>query len=516
MSEEINQSQENQSEKIPLNAKSYIIKCINLEKTIKELKEVIKRLNKRLLEVNKEKEDLKITIHNNSVLSEQYMNLKEEIENMRKQREEMIFQKDKEISNLTRKISALESKMQIDKADFNKTTEIYSSKMNAVTYLQMDNQAYKDEIQTLIKGQEEFKAQKEYELKMEKKNFEFKMDKFKQKMISNLEKTNEDLKNFNYQFMGANNKLLVEQKQKLFMIIEQKNAIIKDLNKQIELLKDKIYEDEKDQEIHKLVEYNLAHKLILKNQSPDIKNKRPKKRVIINNSKTGFPNLKKNQSQKEFFPKSSLSNTNRDKFLYTNNINLPKSTSLENIEQYPQTQKTNFVFSRRRANYLKEIQEKNIEVEKEKLINIQLRNKLNIYKSKFKGLVDFLEENLQSFSKDEKLMAKTNFNEKSEKLKRCEFDEFNIEEKKELLSTLIKYLMPLVNPDMDLSGYNESKTYFNTNLSITRLKKVNHKHYLQDDLLKKAFVNKANRYHKDILTGKNLIFNSSKNDTVDI
>lgn len=513
MSEEINQSQ---SEKIPQNAKSYIIKCINLEKNIKELKEVIKKLNKRLLEVNKEKEDLKITIHNNSVLSEQYANLKEEIENMRRQREEMIFKKDKEISNLTRKISALESKMQIDKADFNKTTEIYSSKMNTVTYLQMDNQAYKDEIQTLMKSQEEFKAQKEYELKLEKKNFEFKMDKFKQKMISNLEKTNEDLKNFNYQFMGANNKLLLEQKQKLFMIIEQKNEIINDLNKQIELLKDKIYEDEKDQEIHKLVEYNLAHKLILKNQSPDIKNKRGKKRILINNAKTGFPNLKKNQSQKEFFTKATFSNTNRDNFLYTNNINLPKSTSLENIEQYPQTQKTNFVFSRKRANYLKEIQEKNIEVEKEKLINIQLRNKLNIYKSKFKGLVDFLEENLQSFSKDEKLMAKTNFNSKSEKLKKCEFDEFNVEEKKELLSTLIKYLMPLANPDMDLSGYNESKTYFNTNLSITRLKKVNHKNYLHDDLLKKAFVNKANRYHKDILTGKNLIFNSSKNDTLDI
>ena len=157
-----------------------------------------------------------------------------------------------------------------------------------------------------------------------------------------------------------------------------------------------------------------------------------------------------------------------------------------------------------------------MEIEKEKLINIQLRNKLNIYKSKFKGLVDFLEENLKSFSTDEKLMAKTNFNSKSEQLKKCEFDQFNPEEKKELLSTLIKYLMPLANPDMDLSVYNDSKTYFNTNLSITRLKKINQKNYLHDSLLKKAFVNKANRYHKDILTGKNLIYNSSKNDILDI
>ena len=113
-------------------------------------------------------------------------------------------------------------------------------------------------------------------------------------------------------------------------------------------------------------------------------------------------------------------------------------------------------------------------------------------------------------------MEKTNFNSKSEQLKKCEFDQFNNEEKKELLSTLIKYLMPLANPDMDLSVYNDSKTYFNTNLSITRLKKINQKNYLHDSLLKKAFVNKANRYHKDILTGKNLIYNSSKNDILDI
>jgi hypothetical protein len=127
-----------------------------------------------------------------------------------------------------------------------------------------------------------------------------------------------------------------------------------------------------------------------------------------------------------------------------------------------------------------------------------------------------LEENLQNFSKDEKLMAKTNFNTKTEKIKKCEFDEFNIEEKKELLSILIKYLMPLANPDMDSSTCNESKTYFNTNLSITRLKKVNNKNYLKDNLLKKAFTTKSNRYYQDILTGKNLIFNSSKNDILDI
>ena len=35
-------------------------------------------------------------------------------------------------------------------------------------------------------------------------------------MINNLKQTNEDMKSFNYEFMGANNKLLQRQNQQLF------------------------------------------------------------------------------------------------------------------------------------------------------------------------------------------------------------------------------------------------------------------------------------------------------------
>ena len=114
-----------------------------------------------------------------------------------------------------------------------------------------------------------------------------------------------------------------------------------------------------------------------------------------------------------------------------------------------------------------------------------------------------------------KIMAKTNFNSKSEKIRKCEFDEFNNEEKKELLSILIKYLLPLANPDMDYNGNNDSRTYFNTNLSITKLKNINNRMYLNDNILKKAFVDKTSKYHKDILSGRTLIFNSSKHELID-
>ena len=90
-----------------------------------------------------------------------------------------------------------------------------------------------------------------------------------------------------------------------------------------------------------------------------------------------------------------------------------------------------------------------------------------------------------------------------------------IEEKKELLRVLIKYLLPLANPDIDSNWSNDSRTYFNTNLSITKLKNMNNKHYLNDNILKKAFVNKASKFHKDILNGRTLIFSSSKHDTIE-
>ncbi len=498
--------QEKQVETAPNYVKIYQIKCQNLEKTINIQKLEIKKLSNELLQLNKDKEDLKVFIRNNSALKEEVQYLKGELLNARNEQFEMIKKKDDEISKLTRQISTLEAKIQIDQSGYNKNIDIYSSKLNTLNILQKDNLAYQDEIATLKRDQEIYKAQKEEEMKLEKKNNFLKMQNFKLKMVNDLKKTNEDMKSFNYEFMGANNKLLQRKNQQLFVQIDKKNDIIKDLHKEIKILKDKIYQNEKDMDIHKLVEYNLAQKLIENGQSPS-RQKNKKLKTFINSTQTRFPTLRKNQSESDFSSKPTKLNLNSNK----NNFIL-RSNSIEEIDSKNHTQKINVNLNKKISSYQKELKEKNIEIEREQLINVQLRNKLNIYKSKFKGLVDFLEENLQNFSKDEKIMAKTNFNTKTEKIKKCEFEEFSIEEKKELLNVLIKYLLPLANPDIDYSG-NDSKTYFNTNLSITKLQKINNKNYLNDSVLKKAFVDKSSKYHKDILNGRTLIYTSSKNDS---
>ena len=232
--------QEKNVETAPNYAKIYLIKCQNLEKTINSQKNEIKKLSGDLLQANKDKDDLKVFMKNNTTLKEEIQNIKEELMNVRNEYSEIIRKKDDEISKLTRKISQLESKMQLDKSAYDKNTNIFMSKMNVVTYLQMDNKAYQDEIAVLKKEQEDYKNKKEEEIQLEKKKNFLKVENFKQKMINTLKKTNEDMKSFNYEFMGANNKLLQRQKQQLFIQIEKKNEIIKDLNQEIKKLRDKI------------------------------------------------------------------------------------------------------------------------------------------------------------------------------------------------------------------------------------------------------------------------------------
>ena len=475
---------EKKIETSPNYAKIYLIKCQNLERTIKDQENEIKKLSLELIQAHKDKEDLKTVIRSNSACEDQLKNLEEEMKNVCKQYKDIIEKKDKEISQLTRQLSEMESKFKSEKSKHKKDNDIYSAKVMSSDSLKKENDTYKDEIATLKKEQ----------------------DDFKQKMINNLRQTNDNMKMFNYEFMGANNKLLQKQNQQLFMNIEKKNDIIKDLHKQVKKLKHQLYENEKDMDIHKLVEYNLAQKLIQKVITPsrDIK---IKAKSGFNSSQISSPNLKKSQSENEFFLRS------KKEFINANKGNLLRSNSIEESDQYSLTQKMTYNMGKKNINYQKELKDKKIEIEKQQLKNVQLTNKLNVYKSKFKGLVNFLEENLENISKDEKLMAKTNFKTKIEKIKKCEFEEFTLEEKKELLSVLIKYLQPLANPDIDINWSND--TYFNTNLSITKLKKINNKNYLNDHILKKAFVNKASKFHRDILNGRTLIFSSSKHDSIE-
>ena len=77
-------------------------------------------------------------------------------------------------------------------------------------------------------------------------------------------------------------------------------------------------------------------------------------------------------------------------------------------------------------------------------MNSKLKNRLNLYYSKFQGLFFFLEECLNNFFKDEEIKKNKHFFVKIEDIKKMKFDDFNSEEKYSILVLLMKHLLPLV------------------------------------------------------------------------
>ena len=85
---------EEKKETTPNYAKIYLVKCLNLERTINLQKKELKKLSVELLQANKDKEELKMIIHNNAILKDQVQNLQEELLSVRNENYNIIKKKD--------------------------------------------------------------------------------------------------------------------------------------------------------------------------------------------------------------------------------------------------------------------------------------------------------------------------------------------------------------------------------------------------------------------------------------
>ena len=482
--------QKNIKEPIPDYGKINLLKCISLQSTIKKLNKEKEALINEIIKLSKENSDLKTVISKNLAFEEEIKTLRERIKILQKEKEDELKENEKVVAKLKQEISFLEKEKEFNRLQFNKENEIFQQKLEVVNFVEKENKIYAEEITALRKDQEKYRSEKEKELKQQKINNMLKFDRIKKKMIDSLTKSNEDAKKLNSEYNTVSYKQIILQNQQLLVQIKSQKKRIKDLEIEIRRLTQELYKNESEINIHKLVEQNLAKKIIKKINKPDITNKSndfsPKK-FIMKSDSSDILGKSKN--------KSEIYNLGDKKNFSTGQFTSVKTPTYEN----------------KLLNFQKELYEKEMEIEKEQTINLQLKNKLNIYKDKFKGLYDFLEENLELFAKDEKITSKTNYNSKANKIRNCDFTDFNIEEKKELLEILMKYLLPLSNPDLDYSNLlSENKTIFNTNLKLSRgFRSV--KSCLNDNILKKAFVNKSNRYYQDIMTGKTLISHSPSN-----
>ena len=153
------------------------------------------------------------------------------------------------------------------------------------------------------------------------------------------------------------------------------------------------------------------------------------------------------------------------------------------------------------------IDEKNNEISILKAKIDNLKNKLNFYGNRYKKIYDFLEECLNDFFLDIKEKGK-NFSLNIEEIKKCNFENFNREDKYSILVLLMNKLLPFVINNFN-SNFNLGDTIFKTNINIHDRnfnKKIN---YINDNTLRKAFLRKNNKLQKELFIKNNTFSNGS-------
>ena len=146
--------------------------------------------------------------------------------------------------------------------------------------------------------------------------------------------------------------------------------------------------------------------------------------------------------------------------------------------------------------------------ENEKLnqTNEILKLKIANYEQKYRGLFNFLEESLDKFYQDVKNnignIKAININ--YENLKTFNFKDFTNEEQYSILVLLMNYLSPLIYSNFNVNCNIGKNNIFTTNVNIIDRSFNKTHNYLNDKILKRAFIRKNNKLSAELYIDKNL------------
>ena len=467
-----------------LNTKSILklksLKGFDKDSMIFKLSNDVERLNQEVFKLTQKNLEYKKLLLEYPTLKEKIKELERELKHNNREKLTLIKEKDDKNSELFNKITNLENTLQTEKLNYDKNTVLYQQKMSVYNHIRMENQVYAEEAAKFEQEKKLYQKQKDDEVTRFKVHSVLKYEKFKKKMDEDLEKICDNLLDINSDYIDSSHKLTILQNRQLIMRVEQLEKRLHELEEINRDFKKKLYENETDIKMHKLVEKNLTEKMGNK-----------KSIIRLTRNKSDF-NRSENNLTSDFKLKSKIFN---------------KSNGTGSVSTYTIGTKSPS-FERRILNYKKLIEEKNYENEKMVLANSHLKNKLNLYQQKFNGLFNFLEESLNNFCRDEEIIKNTHFYLKLDKIKNCDFNNFNSQEKYALLVLLMKYLTPLVTINFN-STSNIGRDLFKTNINIVNRKFNMNETFLRDETLKNAFLDKKNKIFKDVLNPRRTQFSTS-------
>ena len=214
--------------------------CINQYKLDKELKEYKAKCDHLEREVEKLNEDI---INNHKKFEEE----KRQIEN-----------------NFNNQINQLKL-----------TIDAYSQKVEMANQLIIDKENLMKEIEELKKEKDDIIFNHKETMREKEIKNEIKFSNLKKKMMDNINQTQSKVTELNIQYMDVSTKLTLLQNHQLLIQLEYQSQQIDELTSKKESLEKKVFELNRDIDIHKEVELSLAEKnkkLSLENQK--LKNKK--------------------------------------------------------------------------------------------------------------------------------------------------------------------------------------------------------------------------------------------------
>ena len=402
--------------------------------------------------------------------------LKEEIYQNEKleviQKNKKILELENDIINLKIEHEKYKNKKEIEyENDVNAVKNLYDTNLLKNNNAQIVAEANKEFFQQILKLENVINTFKEEQKKIDAKKeveFERRMSKMKKKMLDYIKDGQKSKQYLSQEQIKLNDKLSVINKNTLLNELGFQSLQLEDLLKQREQLDSIITSMKSDLEVHKkvesiLVEKNKEYTNMIKVLSTKIESKGNnnkelgEKENIKKENDINYKHLKLKKQKSDFLRINNMNNyrilekkENNDNNQIKKNINeeikvknfgrtfmgFSNKMKIDNINQ-----NQDLVFLR------KELIKKIKECEDYKSKYEYYKTKLDTINNKYANIMKLFEEVLVNIYEDKNMKYIKNIFINLEDFKQCNFETLSSEQKYSIIILIIKYLIPLINPN---------------------------------------------------------------------
>ena len=476
------EQQKSKEENSPLNIESQKIALATSKKNIEIsfLKHQITEKMKYIAAIQSELFALKKFYSDSSKLKQELDRANEKSEQQEKQIESLKQKIIDQHKDFTEEKRILEKKHLTEISKLRVSIDSYIQKTLRANMNELDNEKLNIQLDQLRKKHAFLLKKSEQDIIQQEIQNKMKFTKLKDKMIENINMTKGEVTELNMKYMDVSTKLTLLQNHQLLVQLDYQSQQLDESTKKIELLEKKIFELNKDLEVHKEVEVAFAEKN--KKLKEELKkNRKNENKEIKLSEENGSNNYNKSLGDSNIQQSSNIS-------LISNNSNINKMnnndyTRIINLEKKVINLEKKLELKKKEYNDLKE---------KNEHIENMIKNK----EKKYSGLYNFLEESLNNFFVDEKIINSKELYINNESLKKFDFNNLTKQEKYSTLIILMKYLMPLI--------YDEQEV-LNTNTSFTDKYKIKYHFPKENKLI-------INDKFKKIIHKKDILRNGSSDN----